>query len=447
MLPAPSPTGVLVLTGATWLSVSFVALKTLDLLVIGEYLIDRHSAYIPDIVRMLIMGVGLAATALVIVQVLFQVDPVALVALPTVMTAIVGVALRDTLVRFFSGISMGKMIRIGDWVSVMECEGIVTGINFSHVTLTTRAQSQVTIPNDTVIQSRVTNYSRTPVHVQSLIIEASEDVAPRLVCGVLTDAAAAVDGVLRKPAPMARLHAFKETGAQYQLWFALADFGQVLDIESRVRIYVWNAFRRHRIPMPTPHMAVRMDARGRSHERATVSDDQILTHIRQVDILSLLSEEQLVVLVRDARVEEFLPGERVVRQGADGQELFVILDGVMNVEEEAGGLSKIVNRMAKGQFFGEMSLLTGAPRSVTVVCETPARVLVIGKEAFGRAIDGNADVIDRIGAVVVARQMNSQIAREAMHRERDAQDLAKETRSLIAKMYKFLWGRKIGDGL
>jgi CRP-like cAMP-binding protein len=89
-----------------------------------------------------------------------------------------------------------------------------------------------------------------------------------------------------------------------------------------------------------------------------------------------------------------------------------------------------------------MSLLTGAPRSVTVTCTTPARLLVIGKEALGRAIEGHSEVIDQIGALVAARQLNSQLAREALHRERSTQDLAKETRSLIARMSKFLWRRR-----
>ena len=123
LLPAPAPRVSTVLVGASWLSAAFLVLKVVDFLVIGEYLIDRHGAYIPDVVRQLIVGVGLVAAGLVILQVLLKINPIALVALPTVMTAIVGVALRDTLVRFFSGIALGKMIRVGDWGSVLDREG------------------------------------------------------------------------------------------------------------------------------------------------------------------------------------------------------------------------------------------------------------------------------------------------------------------------------------
>ena len=440
--PAPSPTALMVLTGVTWFSAAFLTLKVLDLLVIGEYLIDRHGAYIPDVVRLLMTGVGLAATGLVILQALLQINPIALVALPTVMTAIIGVALRDTLVRFFSGIALGKMIRIGDWVSVLDCEGIVTGINFSHVTLMTRAQAQVTVPNDTVVQSSVTNYSRTAVHLQSIVVEASEEVPPAIVCDVLVEATAAVEGVLNKPTPVAWVQAFKETGVQYKLWFALSDYGLVPAVESSVRTYIWNAFRRKEIQMPSPHLAVRMDTGKQTGNHETLSEDHIIAQLREVDILSLLSVKQMAELVRDARVQQFLPGERVVRQGEAGEDLYIILEGAMEVEEEVGGLTKVVNTLKKGQFFGEMSFLTGAPRSVTVICTTPVRVLVIGKEALGRAIEGNTEVIDQIGALVAARQLNSQVAREALHRERTSLDLARETRSLIARMYRFLWGRK-----
>jgi small-conductance mechanosensitive channel len=78
---------------------------------------------------------------------------VALVALPTVAAAMVGVALKDTLTRFFSGIELGKIVKVGDWITVADREGIVTHIGMEHVTLLTRAHDLVSLPNDLVIQS------------------------------------------------------------------------------------------------------------------------------------------------------------------------------------------------------------------------------------------------------------------------------------------------------
>jgi small-conductance mechanosensitive channel/CRP-like cAMP-binding protein len=442
LLPAPSPRMSAVLVGASWFSTTFLVLKILDFLVIGEYLIDRHGVYLPDVVRVLIVGVGLFAAGLVILDVLLDINPVALVALPTVMTAIVGVALRDTLVRFFSGIALGKIVRIGDWVSVLDREGIVTGISFSHITLMTREQTQVTLPNDTVVHSTVTNYSRTPVHVCCLFVDALADVPPGKVSPVLVDAAKSVKGVLADPGPLVQVKAFKESSVQYQLKFAIADYGQAHTLESVVRTYVWNAFRREGIQIPSSQLVVHMDKGEASGAEVWLDEDEIVSHIREVDIFSILLPEQVTLLARSAKELHFLPGERLVRQGDLGEELFIILQGIVDVHVEVGGLSKVVNTLHQGQFFGEMSLLTGEPRSTTVVAQTPVRVLMIGKQSLSCSIEGNTELIHKIGALVVDRQLRSQAAREELNRERTNRDVTPETRSLIVKIQKFLWKRK-----
>jgi small-conductance mechanosensitive channel len=442
LLPAPVPMVSTALVGASWLSAAFLVLKVFDFLVIGEYLIDRHGAYIPDVVRQLIVGVGLVAAGLVILQVLLKINPIALVALPTVVTAIVGVALRDTLVRFFSGIALGKMIRVGDWVSVLDREGIVTGVNFNHVTLMTREQAHVTFPNDTIIRSTVTNYSRTPVHMCSVFVEALVSVPPEKVCTVLVEAAASVDEVLDDPRPLAWANTFTESGVQYRLMFPIADYGEAPALESVVRIYLWNAFRREGIQIPWPHLVVHMEKGEGPDAEGVLEEEQIVSHIRNVDIFSVLLPEQMTLIARSAREQRFLPGERLVRQGDPGEDLYVILEGSVDVQVEVGGLSKIVNTLHKGQFFGELSLLTGEPRSATVVAKTPLRVLVIGKHSLSRVIEGNTELIDRIGALVVTRQLHGQAAREELSRERASLDVARETRSLVTRIQSFLWGRK-----
>src|SRR5262245_31578601 len=445
LLPAPSPRASTVLVGASWFSAAFLGLKILDFLLIGEYLIDRHGAYIPDVVRVLLVGVGLVAAGLVILEVLLDINPIALVALPTVMTAIVGVALRDTLVRFFSGIALGKIVRIGDWVSVLDREGIVTGITFSHITLITREQTQVTLPNDTVVNSTVTNYSRTPGNVCSVFVDALTSEPPGKVCTILIKAAASVDGVLDVPRPVARVNTFKESSVQYQLKFAIADYGRAHDLESAVRIYVWNAFRREGIQIPLPQLVVHMEKGEESDTESVLDESQLVSFIRDVDIFSILLPEHMTLLAQSAQAQHFLPGERLVRQGDPGEALFIILEGSVDVLVEVSGLSKVVNTLHKGQFFGEMSLLTGEPRSATVVAKTPLRVLRIEKHSMSRVIEGHAELIGTISELVVNRQRHSQAAHEELSRERANLDVARETRSLIARIHDFLWKRKEGN--
>ncbi len=84
-----------------WLGASFFLFTILDAVVIGEWLIERGQRYIPDVVRQLLIGAEVVAAGVLILWLVMGVNLVALVALPTVAAAMVGVALKDTLTRFF----------------------------------------------------------------------------------------------------------------------------------------------------------------------------------------------------------------------------------------------------------------------------------------------------------------------------------------------------------
>jgi CRP-like cAMP-binding protein len=99
-----------------------------------------------------------------------------------------------------------------------------------------------------------------------------------------------------------------------------------------------------------------------------------------------------------------------------------------------------VATLQKGQFFGEMSLLTGEPRSATVVAATPLRVVVVGKQGLSRVTQEDGRVIDRIGEVVARRQLATAAAKEQLAREGATVAVANQTRSLTERIRRFLWG-------
>lgn len=425
----------------TYLGISFVLLKLVDLLVIEDHLIDRRGAYIPDVLRTLILLVGMTVAGLVILRLVMNINVIALVALPTVATAVVGVALRDTLVRFFDGISLGKMMRVGDWVSVMDREGVVTDIGFGHVTLRTRDDDYVALPNSNVIQASLINYSRpTTAHGCHILVEAAYRTPPAQVRTVLADAASAVSAVLADPSPEAMVEAFKDSGILYRLRFWIEDYSKHQLIQSEVMTYVWTAFQRNGIEIPFPQRVVQTlmpQDRGVVMKRQA---DQIVAHLAKVDFFAILGPRQIESLASEARVQEFLPGEEVVRQGESGEELFIILDGTAEVRVRQDGLSSAVASLQGGQFFGEMSLLTGEPRTATVLALTPLKVVAISKQALSQVVQEDRSLVDRISEVVARRHVEMAATKEQLSRESAKLALASQKQSLMARIQNFLWG-------
>ena len=430
---------------AAWLGASFFLVTILDALIIGEWLIERGQRYIPDIVRQLLIGAEVVAAGVLILWLVMGINLVALVALPTVAAAMIGVALKDTLTRFFSGIELGKIVKVGDWITVLDREGIVTHIGMEHVSLLTRAHDVVSLPNDLVIQSGVTNFTRpTTTHFCNVFVEAAYRTPPEQVCATLLETAAAVSGVLPDPKPTALVTAFNESAIQYRIKFPIGDFSQRDLIESAMRTYIWHAFARKGIEIPFPQRVVHQNT-GADDVSHSHTVERISAQLTTIDFLATLDAKQLEVLAKGARWELYLPGERVVRQGDAGEVLYVIVSGRADVRLEQGGLSSTVTTLEPGKFFGEMSLLTGEPRSATVVAVTELSVIAVGKAALLQVFQEDRRLIERIGEVVARRQAATAAAKAQLSRDAAALSVVTHTRSLVERIQSFFWGTRRGQ--
>ncbi len=434
---------------ALWIEVAgyfcgaWFILLAIDALVVGEYLIERQGQTIPDLVRSLLFGAALIMAGLVILRVVANIDVVALVALPTIATAVVGVALKDTLTRLFAGIELGKSVKPGDWIRASGNEGVVTEIGLEHLTMLTRERTQVTLPNDGLIREGVVNFSRpTTTHLSVVEVEASYAAPPAQVCRVLEEAARAVDGVLAEPLPLAQVVAFQDSGILYRVKFPISDFARAPIIASMVRTYIWNAFARHKIEFPFPQRVIHTKPAAGAQEDGE-DRDRIMQLLYGVDFLAELAPKQLEVLARESRIEHYLPGERVVRQGDEGQECYVIVEGTANVSLEEAGLRSTLSSVQEGQFFGELSLLTGERRAATVTAATPLKVIVIGKTALLHVVQSDQGLVERISEVVARRQAAASAAREQLSREASMAKMTSQTRSLIARIQYYLWGKRL----
>jgi CRP-like cAMP-binding protein len=81
--------------------------------------------------------------------------------------------------------------------------------------------------------------------------------------------------------------------------------------------------------------------------------------------------------------ERYMEGARIVRDGDIGDTFYVILEGEAKVVSPTG---RTVNRLRPGDYFGEISLLDGGPRTASVVADTPMTMLELPRAAFLRAI-------------------------------------------------------------
>ena len=95
-----------------------------------------------------------------------------------------------------------------------------------------------------------------------------------------------------------------------------------------------------------------------------------------------------------------MPAVTVVSQmGESGDSFFVLVDGTVAVGTPIGAGAEL----HPGDFFGEMSLLDGEPRSATIVAATPLRLLIVDRSHFWRLLDEAPDLVRRILTILSRR--------------------------------------------
>lgn len=121
--------------------------------------------------------------------------------------------------------------------------------------------------------------------------------------------------------------------------------------------------------------------------------------LAQAPLFAEVARRHLRALARLAKEQSYRPGERVVREGIAGSSLFVVVEGEARVERAGERLATL----APGQFFGEISLLDGGPRSATVVAETDLRCVKLDGQDLRALLERRPEVAIRLLETLAAR--------------------------------------------
>ena len=132
----------------------------------------------------------------------------------------------------------------------------------------------------------------------------------------------------------------------------------------------------------------------------------------ELPLFAALPPKELGRLLTAVRVEEISEGQAVVRQDDQGHEAFVIARGILKVVRSNGGDETLLAQLGPGAMFGEMALLSAAPRSATVIALEPAQLLVLGRAELERAAEGAPELSKELSLFCRGR-MQANVMRHA----------------------------------
>jgi CRP-like cAMP-binding protein len=227
---------------------------------------------------------------------------------------------------------------------------------------------------------------------------------------------------------------FAASAITYRARFWIDDYFRDEVVRDEVRRGIWYEFSRRNIEIPFP-----IQIEYQRYEKppdVSALRARFTKTIAAVPVLQTLSGDTHRALADAAEERLYGNGETIVREGDSGGSMFLVNQGhvVVTVGENAESPSagKEVAVIDAGGYFGEMSLLTGEPRTATVRASGDCTVLEISATAFRDYVRDHPEVIDHLAEAAQTRRRTLDERRKTV-----GADEAEESESLVQMMRNF----------
>jgi small-conductance mechanosensitive channel/CRP-like cAMP-binding protein len=320
---------------------------------------------------------------------------------------ILGLALQDTLGNFFAGISLqaDRPFQVGDVITVgaQRHTGVVEEISWRAIKIRTFTNHVVLIANSNAAREPIEVCPRDNLNARLVFFNALYTDSPAKTIHVVREAVREADNVSEKVAPIVRIRNLGDNGVDYEVKYWLEDYAKYNDTDALIRQRIWYAFRRAGLNFAYPTRTLFVERR-RGGEVRDGDGSAIAERLSAVDIFAPLSADEITMLAQAAVSHIFAPSETVIRAGDPGSSMFVVHKGRVRVQVSDNGRARTVATLNEGDFFGEMALFTGEPRTANVLALEETEVLEIGHAAMKRVFDTNPDLVESLSFIMSERR-------------------------------------------
>ena len=141
-------------------------------------------------------------------------------------------------------------------------------------------------------------------------------------------------------------------------------------------------------------------------------------------------------------MQKFKPEEVLFNQGDDGESLFVLVEGLLEVSMPTEGEKQHLSFLRPGSFLGEMALLTGEKRSADVLSSTESLVGELTKDSIMSLATESPEILNKMTAVVAQRRLKNEEMTSTSGNGHDKDAIQKEKKNLMARATNFFFGKK-----
>lgn len=416
---------------------------------------------LPVIASDLIVGVGYAITALTVLS-RHGLDPTQALVSGAVVSAVLAISLQNTIGNILGGIALqlDGSIHEGDWIQFDNGkQGKVRAVRWRHTVVETRDWSTIIVPNAQLLNNSITILGKREGQAAPQRMWVYFDVdfryAPSRITRIVNDALSAtpIENVASSPKPDCVCVDLGRDGrssvATYGVRYWLPDMSNTDSTGSRVRARIFTALRRAGVPLaiPASRSFMQPDNEDRSKKRKAREAGDRLGVLKTMPLFKTFTEEELHTLSVGMTQSLYTAGERITRQGAVAHWLYLITNGTVevrtNVDFDGAGPRDAtpipVAQITAPDYFGEMGLMTGAPRSADVIAVTDVECFLLGKQTFESVLVARPEIAEVLAKTLAERRLGLMAKRD--------NDPSAMTEHMRSEMARILGGIKTFFGL
>jgi len=348
-------------------------------------------------------------------------------------------------------IQLDPPFKVGDFINVhhryLAAEGLIGRVeetNWRTTRMWTTDRNYIVVPNSYITTQILTNYSM-PKSLSrfelnyTLDFTIPSDRAIRIFNAALLDSVGP-KGPVASPKPTTILTGINSDGAVYKLKYFLEP-KQVSPPKARNTI---NANVLHHLAnagmSPSYDKQDIFLGKMPKRQKSWSNKEDRMDLLSNIALFQDFSDELLEAITNSFHLKELKPEEVLMKQGDDGESLFVLVEGLLEVSLQIEGEKRHLTFLRPGSFLGEMALLTGEKRSADITCSTESLVGELTKDSIMSLATENPDVLKKMTAVVAKRRLKNEEIASASGKDLDAA-VQKEEKNLMARVTNFFFGK------
>ncbi len=332
-----------------------------------------------------------------------------------VATAVLGLALQETLANIASGIAiqLEGSIQNDQFVKCGDLAGWILHVRLRHTEFKTVDGDTIAVPNSHLTRSHVTVLGE--AQRRSVILQMPYAYDPQSVIKAVEAAlrSAPIEGVASTPPPDCVVEEMGPANIRYAARIWLTKPGRHANSLSDVNVRLFYALKRAGMPFGELPHTVEMVA-----PRSVPPSIDHVELLRGAHFLRHVSDDDLALLGEHLTHLSYAPGEYIIRQGESGDSMFFIVEGQVSVRSASeGGAETEIGTMANGDFFGERALMTGEARNASVVAETLVECCILNKAGIQDLMRRQPMLAEDVSVVMARRQIELAGIREKLDQE------------------------------